>query len=188
MALNGDPTPAGAAFAGVMMASIANGGSADDISKGVDFFKQLKAAGNFLPVDPTPATIKAGQTPVVLDWDYLNVAQGKRCRTRTSTGRRSCRRTPSTAGTTCRRSTRTRRTPRPPGSGRSSCTATRARTCGSQGGARPVRADAMTKAGTVDKALLGALPQVSGTPVLLTQAQSDKAAAYLKDNWAKSIG
>ena len=77
VALNGDPTQAGAAFTGVMMASLANGGSADDIAKGVDFFKQLKKAGNFLPVDPTPATIESGQTPVVIDWDYLNVAQAK---------------------------------------------------------------------------------------------------------------
>src|SRR5206468_1391557 len=38
VALNGDPTKANAALNGVMMASIANGGSADDISKGVDFF------------------------------------------------------------------------------------------------------------------------------------------------------
>ena len=27
------------------------------------------------PVDPTPATIESGQTPVVIDWDYLNAAQ-----------------------------------------------------------------------------------------------------------------
>ena len=56
------------------------------------------------------------------------------------------------------------------------------------GGARPVRLDAMTKAGTVDKTAVAALPKLTGTPVILTQAQSDKAAAYLKDNWAKSIG
>ena len=55
VALNGDPTQAGAAFSGVMMAAIANGGSADDIAPGVDFFSDLKKAGNFLPVDPTPA-------------------------------------------------------------------------------------------------------------------------------------
>src|ERR671921_179501 len=74
--LNGNPTEAGAAFSGVMMASLANGGSADDIKPGVDFFAKLDKAGNFLPVDPTPATIESGQTPVVIDWDYLNVAQG----------------------------------------------------------------------------------------------------------------
>ena len=75
VALNGDPTQAGAAWNGVMMASLANGGSLDDISKGVDFFKQLNDAGNFLPVDPTPATIESGQTPVVIDWDYLQAGQ-----------------------------------------------------------------------------------------------------------------
>ena len=46
VALNGDPTKANAALNGVMMASLANGGSADDISKGVDFFHQLKLNGN----------------------------------------------------------------------------------------------------------------------------------------------
>ena len=74
VALNGDPTQAGAAFSGVMMASIANGGSADDIAPGVDFFGELKDAGNFLPVDPDSATIESGQTPVVIDWDYLGAA------------------------------------------------------------------------------------------------------------------
>ena len=44
VALNGDPTQAGAAFNGVVMASLGNGGSADDVAKGVDFFAQLKKA------------------------------------------------------------------------------------------------------------------------------------------------
>ena len=47
-----------------------------------------------------------------------------------STGRWSCPRAPRSAPTTSRRSTRTPRTRRPPGSGRSSCTPTRARTSG----------------------------------------------------------
>ena len=68
VALNGNPTQASAGFHGVMMAALANGGSADDIAPGVEFFRQLKEAGNFLPVDPTPATIASGQTPVVIDW------------------------------------------------------------------------------------------------------------------------
>ena len=75
VALNGNPTQASAGFHGVMMAALANGGSADDIAPGVEFFHKLKEAGNFLPVDPTPATIASGQTPVVIDWEYLNAAQ-----------------------------------------------------------------------------------------------------------------
>ena len=46
-------------------------------AKGIDFFKQLKAAGNFLPVEASTATVKNGTTPVVFDWDYLNAAQVK---------------------------------------------------------------------------------------------------------------
>ena len=75
VALNGDPTQAGAAFSGVLMVALSQGGSADDIAPGVEFFRKLKAAGNFLPVDPTPATIESGQTPVVIDWNYLNAAE-----------------------------------------------------------------------------------------------------------------
>ncbi len=75
VALNGDPTQAGAAFNGVVMAAIDSGDSPDDIAPGVEFFGTLKKAGNFLPVDPTPATIASGQTPVVIDWDYSNAAQ-----------------------------------------------------------------------------------------------------------------
>ena len=58
VALNGDPTKANAALNGVMMASLANGGTVDDIGKGVDFFHQLKLKGNFVPVQATTATVK----------------------------------------------------------------------------------------------------------------------------------
>ncbi|HET9972668.1 MAG TPA: ABC transporter substrate-binding protein, partial [Streptosporangiaceae bacterium] len=73
VALNGNPTSANAALNGVMMASLAEGGSPGSISQGVDFFKKLKAAGNFNPVQATGATIKAGTTKVVFNWDYLNL-------------------------------------------------------------------------------------------------------------------
>ena len=72
IALNGNPKSAAAGLHGVVMAALANGGSADDISAGVKFFNDLNAAGNLLPVDPTPATIAAGQTPCVIDWEYNN--------------------------------------------------------------------------------------------------------------------
>jgi putative spermidine/putrescine transport system substrate-binding protein len=73
VALNGNPTSANAALNGVMMASLAEGGSASSISPGVNFFEKLKKAGNFNPVQATGATIKAGTTQVVFNWDYLNL-------------------------------------------------------------------------------------------------------------------
>ncbi len=71
VAINGNPTQAGAAFAAVYAAALANGGSFDDIAPGVDFFKKLKAAGNFVPVTGSPATVQSGQTPILIWWDYL---------------------------------------------------------------------------------------------------------------------
>ena len=75
VALNGDPLKAGAAFNGVVLAALANGGSADNIAPGVDFFKKLTDSGNLIPVDPAPATIAAGTTPIVIDWTYNEVPQ-----------------------------------------------------------------------------------------------------------------
>ena len=54
-----------------MAASDANGGSLDDVSTGLQFFSKLKAAKNFVPIEATPATVQNGQTPITLDWDYL---------------------------------------------------------------------------------------------------------------------
>ena len=76
VALNGDPRESGSAFAGVVAAAVANGGSLDDVQAGIDFFKELKDLGNFILVDATPATVANGQTPVTIDWDYLQIAYG----------------------------------------------------------------------------------------------------------------
>ena len=76
VAINGDPTQAGAAFAAVGSISVLNGGSSDDFGPGIDWMQKLKDAGNFLTVDPTPGTIASGETPVVFDWSYNNLAAG----------------------------------------------------------------------------------------------------------------
>ena len=71
IALNGDPLGSSAAMNGIFMINKALGGTFDDVSKGVAFFAKLKAAGNFINVNPTEATIASGQTPVVIDNGYL---------------------------------------------------------------------------------------------------------------------
>ena len=74
VALNGSPLSSGSAVAGVFSAALANGGSLSNVGPGIDYFKRLKDAGNFIPVQATPQTIASGQTPIVVDWDYLNLA------------------------------------------------------------------------------------------------------------------
>lgn len=68
--LNGDPREAGAAFAGVMAASLANGGSFDDIMPGIEYYAELKDLGNLQTIDVTPAAILSGEVPIALDWTY----------------------------------------------------------------------------------------------------------------------
>lgn len=76
VALDGSPVQARAALYGVMMAATALGGSASSIGPGVEFFRKMRAAGNFVPVPATTAlTIESGSTPVVFNWDYLNTAR-----------------------------------------------------------------------------------------------------------------
>lgn len=68
--LNGDPRESGAAFAAVMAAAIANGGGADDILPGIQFFADLKAAGNLGGTDVTNELMLSGETPIAIDWSY----------------------------------------------------------------------------------------------------------------------
>jgi putative spermidine/putrescine transport system substrate-binding protein len=40
----------------------------------LQFFKELNDAGNFVPVVALPGTIAQGETPIVIAWDYNNLA------------------------------------------------------------------------------------------------------------------
>lgn len=183
VALNGDPAGANAALNGVVMASVATGGSLDDVSKGVDFFKQLKAAGNFLPVDPSPATIKAGTTPVVFDWDYLNAAQV----TAVPTWKVFV---PDNAVIGDYYAQAINADAPHPAAARlwqEFLYSDEGQNLYLKGGARPVRMDAMQKAGTLDATAAAALPETKGTAVFLSQDQASKAKTYLTANWAKAV-
>ena len=76
VAIKGNPTQANEAASAVYLAALQSGGSADNIQPGIDFFSKLKKAGNFLAVTPTQATVASGETPVVLQWSYNNLAWG----------------------------------------------------------------------------------------------------------------
>ncbi|MGQ7295140.1 ABC transporter substrate-binding protein [Quadrisphaera sp. KR29] len=183
VALNGDPTSAGAAFSGVVMASLGNGGSADDLAPGVEFFKELKAAGNFLPVDPTAATITSGQTPVVIDWDYLNAAVTSQLPTWEVV-------VPEGAVTSQYYNQAINKDAPHPAAARlwqEFLYSDTGQNLWLAGGARPVREQAMVEAGTIDQAEYAKLPPVSGEPVQLTQEQTDAGAQQLASTWAAAV-
>ena len=70
IALAGDPRKSSQAISAVWAAGLSNGGSADDGKPGLDFFKKLNDAGNFVPVIAKAATVAKGETPIALRWDY----------------------------------------------------------------------------------------------------------------------
>jgi putative spermidine/putrescine transport system substrate-binding protein len=70
IALSGDPTGSAQAINAVWAAALGNGGSLDNPTPGLEFFKQLNEAGNLLPIVSKPATVAKGETPITLRWDY----------------------------------------------------------------------------------------------------------------------
>ena len=70
VALAGDPTQSNQAISAVWAAALANGGTLDNVQPGLDFFKQLNDAGNFVPVIGKTATVASGETPIRIAWTY----------------------------------------------------------------------------------------------------------------------
>jgi putative spermidine/putrescine transport system substrate-binding protein len=184
VALNGDPTQAGAAFSGVLMVALSQGGSVDDIAPGVEFFRKLKAAGNFLPVDPTPATIESGQTPVVIDWNYLNAAETAKL----PSWRVFVPSNAAVAGYYYQAINSGAPHPAAARLWQEFLYSDEGQNLYAAGGVRPVRADQMMQAGSIDKGAVDKIPVIDGPVTVPTPDQTEKATKYLADNWAKAIG
>jgi putative spermidine/putrescine transport system substrate-binding protein len=71
VALAGDPRASAQAQMSIIAAALARSGSVDDVMAGLQFFKELNDAGNFVPVIAKQATLAKGETPIVIRWDYL---------------------------------------------------------------------------------------------------------------------
>jgi putative spermidine/putrescine transport system substrate-binding protein len=184
VALNGDPLKASAGFNGVVLAALANGGSADNIQPGIDFMKTLADMGNLLPVDPNPATIASGQTPIVIDWTYNNGAQIDPLAKKGVTWKVVV---PSDAPPVASFYNSSINSDAPhPAAARcwmEYIFSDAGQNTWLKGFAIPVRVAAMQAAGTVDQAAFAALNPPSTPPVMLTPEQIDAAKKVLTDQW-----
>jgi len=163
VALNGNPTSAHAALNGVMM------------------------AGNLSPVQATAATIKAGTTPVVFNWDYLNLpgyvgVPGWKVFVPQNAllggyyAQAISKNAPHPAAA---RLWEEFLYSQAPDGGQNLWL---------QGGARPVEQAAMQANGSINQAAAARLPAASGTPTFLSASQFTDAANYLAANWVKAVG
>jgi putative spermidine/putrescine transport system substrate-binding protein len=183
VALAGDPTKSNQALNGVILAAVANGGSLDDVSKGVDFFHQLKLKGNYVPIIGTAATVKAGTTPVLFEWDYLSTSHGKDV-----SGWKIFVPDNATIGGYYAQAIN-KDAPHPAAARlwEEYLYSDEGQNLWLKGGARPVRQAAMEKSGKIDAAAAAALPKITGTPQFPTQDQQTKAGDYVAANWSKAV-
>ncbi|ALX66396.1 ABC transporter substrate-binding protein [Microbacterium sp. XT11] len=183
VAINGDPTQAGAAFAAVGLATVQSGGTLDDFQPGIDFFAELQKAGNLLKVDVTTATVASGETPVVFDWDYLNAAHQKdnkdwKVVVLDGTGY---------AGYYNQAINKDAPHPAAARLWQEFLYSDEVQNLWLKGGARPARMEAMTDAGTIDAELAAALPEVPSETVVPTEQQSADAGKLLGEKWAAAV-
>ncbi|WP_345752313.1 ABC transporter substrate-binding protein [Microbacterium rhizophilus] len=183
VAINGDPTQAGAAFAAVGLATIQSGGDLDDFQPGIDFFADLQKAGNLLKVDVTTATVASGETPVVFDWDYLNAthkADNPNWEVVVFDDK-------GYAGYYNQAINKDAPHPAAARLWQEFLYSDEAQNLWLKGGARPARMDAMTEAGAIDADLAAALPATPAETLVPTQEQSDAAGVLLGEKWASAV-
>lgn len=187
VALNGNPTKSGSAFGGVYAAALANGGSFDDIQPGIDFFGKLKKNGNYNPVESTPATVEKGETPISIDWDYLNAGYAQQFASKGIDWKVAV---PSDGVYAQYYSQAINKDAPHPAAARlwqEYLYSAEGQNLWLKGYARPVLMPAMTADGTIDKAAAAALPAVEGTPQFPTEQQTAKAKETLSQGWAAAV-
>ncbi|MEW1902583.1 extracellular solute-binding protein [Streptomyces sp. NPDC086147] len=187
VALNGNPTKSGSAFGGVYAAALANKGSFADIQPGIDFFGALKKSGNFIPVESTPATVEKGETPISIDWDYLNAGYADQFRSKGVDWKVAV----PTDGVYAQYYSQAVNKDAPhPAAARlwmEFLYSAEGQNLWLKGYARPVLLPAMTADGTADKTFVAKLPKVEGAPAFPASAELDKAKATLAEKWDKAV-
>ncbi|WP_200300542.1 ABC transporter substrate-binding protein [Streptomyces adelaidensis] len=187
VALNGNPTKSGSAFGGVWAASLASGGSFDDIQPGLDFFAELKKNGNYTPVESTPATVEKGETPISIDWDYLNAGYADEFKSKGVDWQVAV---PEDGKFSQYYSQAINKDAPHPAAARlwqEYLYSAEGQNLWLKGYARPALMTAMEKAGTLDETAAAKLPKVSGTPEFPTEDQQTEAKDTLAQGWAAAV-
>jgi len=183
VALNGNPTQAAAAFGGVWAASLADGGNLDDIGPGIGFFVKVKKAGNFNPVESTPSTVEQGETPISLDWDYVNAGLAKDL----ADGGTDWQVNVPTDGLfgSFYSQAISKFAPHPAAARlwEEFLYSDAGQNIWLKGLSRPVRLETMTEAGTVDEDALAGLPEVEGETEFPDDEQQTAAQKVVADRW-----
>lgn len=183
VALDGNPTSAGAAFGAVYAAALANGGSFANIQPGLKYFAKLAKAGNYTPVQSSPAVIESGQIKVNIDWDYLNAAYAQVVKGKVNWKVF----VPADAKYASYYAQAISANAPHPAAARlweEFLYSNMGQNLWLKGFARPILLPSMQKSGAVNKKFLALLPAVSGEPKFPTVADFTKAQSDVANQWA----
>ncbi|MFH9349622.1 ABC transporter substrate-binding protein [Kitasatospora sp. NPDC017646] len=187
VALEGDPTRSETGFASVYAAALASGGSFDNIQPGLDFFAKLKQVGNLNPVSATSVTVASGQTPISINWDFVNLNYTDQLRSKGVNWQVSIPFDGSFAQYYALAINKDAPHPAAARLWQEYLFGIEGQNLRLRGYARPVLLDVMKKDGTLDEAAAAKLPTVEGTPEFPTDAQVEKAKETVALGWAKAV-
>ncbi|MFC5831620.1 ABC transporter substrate-binding protein [Nonomuraea insulae] len=174
VALDGDPLRSASAFGGVMAASMRSG--APQPEQGVELFAKLKQAGRF--TEPAKAN-------VVIAWDHLNAT---RSANHSDAWKVTIPRDAALGGYHMQAINKAAPHPAAARLWQEFLFSDEGQNLLQKGFTRPARGEAMLIKGTLDAEQAAKLPRAPGPPVLMTIPQADAAKAYLRKEWAKSVG
>ncbi|WP_312866413.1 extracellular solute-binding protein [Streptomyces boluensis] len=188
VALNGNPTESSSALSAVFAASLANGGSLGDVQAGLDFFKELKQKGNYVPAESTLATIQKGETPISIDWDYLNLGYGDKLKPKGVDWQVNV---PEDGQYSLYYNQGVNKYAPHPAAARlwlEFVYSDEGQNIWLKGYSRPALLDKLEKDGTVDKVASAKLPEVTGTPKSASPEQEAAAKEKVVQGWGKAVG
>jgi len=185
VAINGNPTEAGAAFAAVYAAALANGGSFSNIAPGIAYFAKLHSIGNFVPVKGGAATVQSGQTPILIWWDYL---QASEVASEVPTWKVVIPTDGHYASYYDQAISATAPHPAAARLWEEYLYSVTGQNLWLQGEARPIELSVMLANGTVDQAAYAKLPPAPGGLTFPTPAQLTAAQAVVGSEWAAKVG
>jgi putative spermidine/putrescine transport system substrate-binding protein len=190
VALPGNPTTGESSFMAVFAAALANGGDMDDVQPGIDYFGKLAKSGNLIPSEAEAGTVETGETPIVVNWDYLLLQWADDL---ADSGVDLKTAVPSEGTVASYYAASINEDAPHPAVARlwqEFLFSDEGQNLLLEGYVQPGRLDAMIDDGTIDKDALSALPKesVEQDPPQPTQKQRDSQQEIVADNWAKAVG
>jgi putative spermidine/putrescine transport system substrate-binding protein len=190
--LDNNPTSSGAGFGAVMGASIDNGGSLSNVQPGINFFKSLKAAGNFNPIEAGGA----GDAPMAdktvlatIDWTYNELSWKQELAKSPGIDWKIV--IPKGQPYAAYYAMAISRYSTHPAAARlweEFLYSPQGQNMWAEGGAVPSTFTTMEKDGTVSKGAKASVPKFTQTPAIATPAEVSAGTATVQQDWASAVG